>query len=208
MTSSFHETQFPTDISRGAVGGPGFHTTILTLSSGFEKRNIDWSRSRATYKIGYGVRHMSEVQQLLAFYMARYGQAYGFRFKDWSDYQIWGQQIGTANSQTTAFQIVKVYGDSAGYTYTRQITKPVSGTVKIGLAVGTCAEGTDYDIDYTTGIVTFRAGHVPPTSAGAISVTYGEFDVPVRFNTDLLELNIEHYDAGSLPNIELVEVRV
>jgi uncharacterized protein (TIGR02217 family) len=55
----------------------------------------------------------------------------------------------------------------------------------------------------TTGIVTFTAGNFPTTGQ---AVTAGfEFDVPVRFDTDELDVNLDYYLAGSahVPLIEL-----
>jgi uncharacterized protein (TIGR02217 family) len=53
--------------------------------------------------------------------------------------------------------------------------------------------------------VTFLAGHVP---AAGQTVTAGfEFDVPVRFDTDRLEISLSGFQHGAIPNIPIVEVR-
>jgi uncharacterized protein (TIGR02217 family) len=40
------------------------------------------------------------------------------------------------------------------------------------------------------------------------TVTAGfEFDVPVRFDSDLLSVNLSAFRAGDIPDIALVEVR-
>jgi uncharacterized protein (TIGR02217 family) len=40
-------------------------------------------------------------------------------------------------------------------------------------------------------------------------VTAGfEFEVPVRFDTDRLEVNLTLIEAGSIPNIPIVEIRL
>ena len=60
--------------------------------------------------------------------------------------------------------------------------------------------------DVTTGIVTFAAGHIPASGA---AVTAGfTFDVPVRFDTDYLEVDLAAFAAGAIPKIPLVEIRV
>jgi uncharacterized protein (TIGR02217 family) len=41
--ADFHEVRFPTDISRGARGGPTRRTDIVTLASGREQRNARWA---------------------------------------------------------------------------------------------------------------------------------------------------------------------
>ena len=53
---SFHEIRFPTDISRGAQGGPERRTDVVVLGSGFEERNARWADSRRSYNAGYGVK--------------------------------------------------------------------------------------------------------------------------------------------------------
>lgn len=52
----FHEVRFPTDISYGSNGGPGFLTNILELASGHEQRNIEWSLAKAKYDVQYGIK--------------------------------------------------------------------------------------------------------------------------------------------------------
>jgi uncharacterized protein (TIGR02217 family) len=54
--------------------------------------------------------------------------------------------------------------------------------------------------------VTFQPGHLPPPGA---AVTAGFlFDVPVRFDTDYLEVDLSAFAAGAIPKIPLVEIRV
>jgi uncharacterized protein (TIGR02217 family) len=136
MAVGFHEVQFPTDISAGATGGPGFHTTILTLSSGFEQRNVDWSKARATYDVSHACKTDAQISALINFFNARRGKAYGFRFKDWLDFRapFWTTTPGdiytlptlfTTTGALTTFQLTKSYGDGGG-TYIRTITKPVA----------------------------------------------------------------------------------
>jgi uncharacterized protein (TIGR02217 family) len=67
----------------------------------------------------------------------------------------------------------------------------------------------DADVHFTcdaiTGIVTFLPGHVPPPGA---AVTAGYlFDVPVRFDTDYLEVDLSAFTAGAIPKIPLVEIK-
>ena len=49
---AFREIQFPTKISFGAIGGPGFSTDVVTVRSGREKRNAnDESRDHRVQRI-------------------------------------------------------------------------------------------------------------------------------------------------------------
>jgi uncharacterized protein (TIGR02217 family) len=54
--------------------------------------------------------------------------------------------------------------------------------------------------------VTFLAGHIP--IAGQIVTAGFEFDVPVRFDTDKLEVNVQSFLHGSIPAIPLIEIRI
>ena len=77
---------------------------------------------------------------------------------------------------------------------------------RLGRAAGLEAEeGTDFTCDGTTGVVTFLPGHVPPEAA---AVTAGFlFDVPVRFDTDYLEVDLAAFTAGAIPKIPLLEIK-
>jgi uncharacterized protein (TIGR02217 family) len=206
MGASFHEVQFPPSISYGASGGPGFKTTILTLASGFEKRNLDWSVARAQYDVAHGLKTQEELNALIKFFYARRGKTYGFRFKDWADYQLPfpGDSIPvqmTTDGTTATFQITKIYGD-VGNSYSRAITKPVPGTLAV---FNNGVLTTAYAVDTTTGIVTLQSS-IYRTTGNAISCTC-EFDVPVRFDVDQMKVNIQEYNAFDWQQIPLVEVR-
>jgi uncharacterized protein (TIGR02217 family) len=105
---AFHDTRLPVDVERGALGGPGFKTTVTPLGSGKEQRNIDWARTRAEFDIGYGLMDQDSVileatiDSLLAFFYTREGKAHTFRFKDWSDFKIGDWQNPTTDNQSVA----------------------------------------------------------------------------------------------------------
>jgi uncharacterized protein (TIGR02217 family) len=141
------------------------------------------------------------MDMVQAFFRARFGKAYGFRFKDWSDYQAVGQNIGTGNGSLTAFQLTKTYV-SGGNTYVREIKKPVTGTVKIYL--NSVLQGAGYTVDLTTGIVNFT---VAPGAGVAVTADY-DFDVPVRFDTDMLAVRIDGPAQYMWDSIPIVETRI
>ena len=90
---------------------------------------------------------------------------------------------------------------SGAQSWTRTITKPVAGTVRI--AVGGVEQPSGWSVDATTGIVTFGAA----PSAG-IAITAGfEFDVPVRFDSDALDVTLDLERLGSITSIPLLEIR-
>tara|TARA_R110002072_G_scaffold137123_1_gene279865 strand:+ start:184 stop:810 length:627 start_codon:yes stop_codon:yes gene_type:complete len=206
---AFHEVRFPDNISRGARGGPERRTQIVELASGDEERNASWSNSRRRYDIAYGIRRTDDLAAVVAFFEARNGRLYGFRFKDWADYKSClpsgtpsptDQAIGTGDGATTAFQLVKHYA-SGDQSWTRTITKPVVGSVRI--AFGGVEQLSGWSVDTTTGVVTFG------TAPGfGVAITAGfEFDVPVRFNSDVLDVTLDLERLGSITSIPLLELR-
>lgn len=209
---AFHEVQFPTGISKGSSGGPMRLTDIVTLRSGFEQRNTIWADSRRKYDAGLGLQDLQDLYAVLEFFEARRGRLHGFRWKDWADYKSRDPvsatanndvSLGTGDASTTDFQLQKVYSDAGG-TYTREITKPVSGTVKVAVNGVDQTDGVDFTVNTTTGVITFTS---PPGSG--LSVTAGfEFDVPVRFDQDEISISVEQFNAGAIPTIDIVEIRV
>lgn len=209
---AFHEIRFPANLSFGSTGGPERRTEIVTLTNGYEERNTPWAHSRRHYDAGVGLRALDDVEKLIAFFEARQGQLFGFRWKDWADYKscpasrevrFEDQHIGDGDGVTTEFQISKAYV-SGGITYRRPILKPVLGTVKVGIQGETQAEAVDFAVDFTTGIVRF----VDAPGVGARVSAGFEFDVPVRFDTDRIAVSVANFQAGDLPQVPVVEVRV
>jgi uncharacterized protein (TIGR02217 family) len=207
---SFDEIRFPDNISRGARGGPERRTRIVELATGREERNSPWAGSRRRYDASYGIRRADDLAAVVAFFEARSGRLRGFRWKDWSDFKsclpsavvaATDQLIGQGNATATAFQLSKTYS-SGLQSYVRTITKPVTGSVLV--AVGGVPQSSGWSVDTTTGIVTFTA---PPANGASVTAGF-EFDVPVRFDSDLLDVTLDIERLGSITSIPLVEVRL
>lgn len=209
---NFHEVRFPASLSFGSVGGPERRTDIVTLANGFEERNTPWAHSRRRYDAGFGMRSLDDIETLISFFEARQGQMFGFRWKDWSDYKSGAataeldkgdQVIARGDGVKTEFQLVKTYS-SGGFQYVRPITKPVLGTVRLGLEQDEMREGVDFEVDLLRGQVMFA--DPPPEN---VEITAGfEFDVPVRFDTDKIQTSVASFQAGDVPNVPVVEVRI
>ncbi|TNE36267.1 MAG: TIGR02217 family protein [Alphaproteobacteria bacterium] len=201
---SFHEIRFPTRISYGASGGPRFSTTVQILNSGFEQRNINWAEARREYSFDISPSRGEDWAAVLAFFHARYGRAYGFRLKDFSDFEMAQQQIGTGDGATTEFQIFKRYVDvgEIAPAYDRPLKKIVADTALVWVDGTSLLSG--WSVDETTGLLTFDTA---PESDVEISVSC-EFDVPVRFDTDLMQAAIPGPDIHHWQSIKLVEVRL
>ena len=206
---AFHEVRFPDDISRGACGGPERRTQIVELASGDEERNASWANSRRRYDVAYGIRRADDLAAAVAFFEARNGRLHGFRFKDWGDYKSGlpsaaisptDQEIGTGNGSLTEFALLKRYSSGA-QSWTRAIAKPVAGTVRV--ALGGVEQMSGWSVDTTTGVVTFDTA-----PAAGVAITAGfAFDVPVRFDTDALDVTLDLERLGSITSIPLLEIR-
>jgi uncharacterized protein (TIGR02217 family) len=199
LYNSFYEIQFPTDISYGITGGPEFFTDVVTSSSGFEQRNINWRQARNRYNVAQGIKTKEQLDKLISFFRLTQGKAIGFRFKDWTDYQIIGQEIVICDGIKTNFEVIKQY-NYGEYNIDRKITKLVTDTVQIY-----CNEELiTPKIDFNLGQIKFDS---PPPS-GSIIKLYAEFDVPVRFDSDHLATSIEQYGVYSHMEISLVEIKL
>jgi uncharacterized protein (TIGR02217 family) len=209
---TFHEIRFPANLSFGSLGGPERRTDVVTLANGFEERNTPWAHSRRRYDAGVGLRSLDDVETLIAFFEARRGQLHGFRWKDWSDYRScrpsqkvspFDQPIGRGDGVTTVFALSKTYL-SGLQDYVRPVIKPVAGTVLVALAGDPKVESVEFDVNSATGLINF----VSPPDSGVLITAGFEFDVPVRFDTDRLQTSVGAFQAGEVPNVPVIEVRL
>ena len=208
---NFHEVRFPAALSVGSSGGPERRTEIVALNSGFEERNSPWAQSRRRYDAGLGVRSLDDLAELIAFFEARHGQLYGFRWKDWTDFRscrpsatpsALDQVLGEGDGVRTSFELVKAYASGA-QSYQRPVAKPVEGTVRVAVGGLPLAAG-DYAVDHTSGRIelSVAAGEGARVTAGF------EFDVPVRFDSDRIAASLAGFSAGEVPSVPVIEVRV
>ena len=110
------------------------------------------------------------------------------------------QAIGTGTGSNRFFQLAKTY-TSGAQSWTRAIVKPVGGTVRV--ALGGVEQLSGWTVDTTTGIVSFTSA---PGSGVAVTAGF-EFDVPVRFDSDTLDVTLDVERLGSITSIPLVEIR-
>lgn len=209
---SFHEVLFPVDIALNSEGGPTRKTDIVALVSGHEERNSPWSGSRRSFNAGYGVKSIADIEDVIAFFEARHGRLYGFRFRDPFDFKSCrmaetpapdDQTIGAGDGSETDFQLLKRYASGAA-AYARPIRKPVLGSVRVAVDSVEQSEGVDFTFDETRGVVSFAS---PPAAAAEVTAGF-LFDTPVRFDTDELRINLAAFQAGDIPSIPLIEVLV
>ncbi|HYF53594.1 MAG TPA: DUF2460 domain-containing protein [Salinarimonas sp.] len=211
MMADFHEVRFPFCVALGARGGPVRATEIVTLASGREHRNARHAHARRRWDAGLGIRTLDALHEVVTFFEERRGRLHGFRFRDAVDWKSGpplaqptplDQRIGTGDGATTAFPLVKTYG-GAHAPYVRPIAKPVAGSVRIAVD-GVELNAVQGSCDPVTGLVSLS---VPPPP-GAIVTAGFLFDVPVRFDTDELTLDLSAFQAGEAPHVPLIEIVV
>lgn len=205
--SGFHEVSLPLALAIGAAGGPERMTDVVRLASGVESRNARWAQSRRRWEVGGAAMRTEAAHELIVFFEARGGRRYGFRFRDPIDWKSCGpgatvtaadQALGLGDGETTAFQLVKRYA-SGGEWAERVIRKTVAGTVVVAVD-GAIAE--DFVVDAGTGVVTLG---VAPADGAEVTAGFA-FDVPVRFDTDRLEMALVGNDAVRVLRAPLVEI--
>jgi uncharacterized protein (TIGR02217 family) len=202
---SFHEVRLPARLAFGSTGGVERRTEVVTLASGFERRSTPWAHGRRRYLIGAGVRSLDDAAALVAFFEARRGRLFGFRFRDFADFKSCGpsgavspldQALGEGDGARTRFALRKLYGD-----LWRPVSKPVEGSVRVAVDG---VETTAFTVDIATGLVTLEA----PPGEGAVVTAGFAFDTPVRFDADRIDVTLEGFDAGRIVAAPLVEVRI
>lgn len=211
MPSDFHEVRFPLDVALRGSGGPSRLTEIVTLASGREHRNSRWADSRRRYDAGFGIRTLDALHAVLGFFEERRGRLYGFRYRDRVDHRSGppsavpmptDQPLGLGTGTNAIFTLAKTYG-SGPAPYRRIIRKPVAGSVRIAVN-GIELPAQKFSCDATTGLVTFVPDAVP--AAGATVTAGYAFDVPVRFDTDDLVVDLAAFTAGEIPKVPLIEI--
>jgi uncharacterized protein (TIGR02217 family) len=207
--TGFHDVMLPVRLAPGAVGGPGRATEVVTLASGAEVRNAAQSQSRRRWEIGSAIRSLDDLAAITAFFEARKGRLYGFRFTDPADHKScrpsqtpgpFDQTLGVGDGSRKLFQLQKTYGDAAGAS-SRPIFLPVAGSVRVGVGTGELP-ATGFSVDLLRGSLTLANAPLAnqPVTAGFL------FDTPVRFDSDRLDIAHDAFEAGRIMSIGLVEI--
>jgi uncharacterized protein (TIGR02217 family) len=158
---TFLNIQFPITISYGSTGGPQYQTSVISMRSGQEKRNINWSYPRHIYDASTGIKRIADLEDVIGFFHIVQGMGYSFRWKDWADFKscktgntptATDQALGTGDGSEDEFQIYKTYTVGSYSRQSRKITKPVEGTVLVAID----GEATTaFSVDTSTGVITF-----------------------------------------------------
>lgn len=195
---TFIESRFFDDIAPRASGGPEYRTTIKTLRGGGEHRNSLWADPLRMFDVTLTPRDVASIKALRDFVASTQGAANGFRCRDWSDYQATTEVVGTGNGTIYWFRLVKSYGS-----YSRRILKPVPGTVVVRLN-GAVLSPTLYAVDTVNGLLIFKTA----PGAGVVITASFNFDVPVRFDNDAIEVIMLCHKLGGTQTVKIREIRL
>jgi len=194
--TDFHDVRFPLHLAFGTRGGPSRPTEVLQFANGSETRNARGRHSRRRYNAVAGLKSREQAIELLQFYEDRFGPLYSFRFRDPLDHDA-DNEIAIGDGVRKEFQLNKHYG-TPPHTYSRPITKPVPGTVQVFI------DGVEsaVAVDYLRGVISFSTA----PDEGTIIRAQFEFDVPVRFGSDSLDIVLDDFGATQIEDIPLIEI--
>lgn len=194
---SFIDERLLDCVSPGFSGGPMWNTRITPLASGKESRNAEWSMPHHKFTADYVLLEPREQNEVLhAFWVAR-AQLHTFRFKDWNDFIIRSESLGTGDGGSAARQLTKTYtfGPSE---YERTVMLPIASTIEVTANGSPLAVTVDDETGLITPAATWPNGQ-------AIVVVYCEFDVLVRFGSDYYPFTQIHPKADTC-TVDLLEV--
>jgi uncharacterized protein (TIGR02217 family) len=196
MLNAFDDVRLPEDIERGVIGGPEYRTTVNRLVNAREQRNAEWDYPVFSVNIGYGVQKREDLETIYAFFHARLGRARGFRFRNWLDYQVVEQPVGVITGQPLQRQLIRTYDDDVN-PQIRLVTRPVASTLRVYKDM---VLTTDYTLG-AKGVLTFGS------DPGLNVLATFDYDLPVRFDTDKLDVQLTTQFAGAVPSIPIIELR-
>lgn len=201
MTTNFIEERLLEKVAFGTSSGVEYKTLVSTLRSGVESRKSQWARPLDRFSVIYRYLKPADREYVIRVFRGCRGRYTGFRFRDPLDYKVVDEYFGIADGAEQELQLIKTYSFGP-IEEVREVYKPV-----IGLKI--FADGvqiTPTNVDLTTGKVTLTA------DAGAVLTWTGEFDKPVRFDSDMLRWTLDDKEGGVNPltstDIDLTEIRV
>lgn len=185
ITPDLSET-FPSCPTYGFISEPNYLVKITAREGGFERRQLIWSRPLLKFTgVPFGDQPQEDIEDILDFWHAMHGMAFGFRFRDYTDYKSCRlsatpaatDQPLIANVDSPAkYQLVKQYVTKSGRTIQqREITRPIGSTILVANEAGDLQ--SDWTLDESTGLV-----HAGGSFTGTPHSWGGEFDCWSRFD--------------------------
>jgi uncharacterized protein (TIGR02217 family) len=183
---SFLEVRLLDEMAYGFSGGPTWRTDVVQLRSGIERRNQVRIRPLHKFSGSFDSREQAVLDELIAAFNACAGMAFGFRFKDWMDFEAQDVRVGFGTGAAQVIQLAKpyVFGPRTTYVPIRKPNADHSITAN-GVPIA-------HTVDTTTGLLTLTA-----PAASVIRWT-GTFDRPMRFSSDDFSGTINTYGSHTI----------
>jgi uncharacterized protein (TIGR02217 family) len=154
---------FPTlpGLAWSVTKSPTFQTRIQRAASGRELRALDYPYPLWQFTLVFDLLRdnpaagYDELRTLMGFFMLCQGAFGTFLFRDPSDDQVAGQQIGVGNASTTVFQLQRAMGTllpGGGF----QEPIPAPNIVSAVHLDGITQSPASYSVDPNTGLVTLH----------------------------------------------------
>jgi uncharacterized protein (TIGR02217 family) len=200
-------------LSSGAQGHLMFQNRRVQQVSGHVSVNAMWEQMLHVYDLSTIQLQRVDWQYLQTLHRITGGGHKGFLMEDPADYKVVtvatdSSTSGVVDSLTsTTFQLYKRYTETASSLYAdRKITRPQAAGFVVSVS-GTPLGGGAYTLDTVTGIVT-----IPAAPAEGVVTWSGRFYVPVHFQSDTIDWQLEvpgpeDFRFFSGPNVILQEVR-
>lgn len=196
-----------------------YDTSIIKRGRRHESRNLFTDDSQIRIAVTVPRDRVSDIPYLLRFYRVMRARTAGFRVQDPTDYLSTQQGfvvedtdpqpaatdqplLEVDGSSGAQWELWKQYTIGEGPTlqiFERRIRKPVAGAILVANELGDAQDATRWTLDTATGVLTVGPGFV-----GVPNTWGGQFDVPVRFDSDL-PLRVEDFrlDETSFSLLEL-----
>lgn len=180
----FIEKRLLDKVSFGSQSGFEFKTDIKQMRNGFESRLSEWAEPLQPMNVIFRMLNPEHRQQFEDAFIVCKGRAFAFRFRNPLNYRAMHQPIGIG---TGAEQTVQLRRTSRFlHTATYPIKKPVAESIVVTANGSPIASITDG----ATGLVTFTA------PLGSAVMWSGEYDTPVRFDSDKLIWTYDNKSYG------------
>jgi uncharacterized protein (TIGR02217 family) len=187
---------------------PTFQTRIQRAASGRELRALDYPYPLWQFTLVFDLLRdnpaagYDELQTLMGFFMLCQGAFGTFLFRDPSDDQVAGQQIGVGNASTTVFQLQRSMGTTLpGGGFQEPIVAPnIVSAVHLN---GITQSPASYSVDPNTGLVTFVTA---PSSELIISADFSYY-FRCRFVDDSYTFENFMFRLWQLKKLTFISVR-
>lgn len=187
---------------------PTFQTRIQRAVSGRELRALDYPYPLWQFTLVFDLLRdnpaagYDELRTLMGFFMLCQGAFGTFLFRDPSDDQVTGQQIGVGNASATVFQLQRAMGATLpGGGFLEPILAPnLVSTVYLD---GITQSPASYSVDPNTGLVTFATA---PGSGLVITADYSYY-FRCRFVDDSYAFENFMFRLWQLKKLTFISVR-